>query len=442
MRDIAEPERLYQLRAPGLALDFPPLRTADVGDRNKPARAVDAFRRPPRELLELRKLLDEARLVTLTGPGGTGKTRLAIETARRLLDGYPDGVWFVALDAVRDPSSVIPPSPRPWVSLSSRVARSCGACERLAGKPVLLVLDNLEQVVERRAADRRAAGRPRPDDDARLQPRAAGRRAASTLPGTHARPAGRAGQPSGGRLAGSESVELFVERARAVRPGFALTDDERAGRRGDLPPRSTDCRSRIELAAARVNLLAPAQILARLDHRLSLVAGARRDLPERQRTLRGAIDWSHDLLSEPERAVFRRFAVFAGGADLEAALAVIDPDWRARAATRSICSRRSSTGACCAPNQEARRGALRDARDDPRVCRRASSPRRASRTPCGRTCRTITPSWPSAAADVLTRPDRDAGLDRAGPRDAQPARRARVVDRQRGHRARLRMARA
>ena len=326
LRDIAEPERLYQLRAPGLVLDFPPLRTATSATRTNLPEPLTRFVGRTRELLELRKLIDEARLVTLTGPGGTGKTRLAVETARRLLEDYPDGVFFVALESVRDPDLVLP-------AIGQVIGAPEGASQTpeaalamyLAERRVLLVLDNLEQVVS--AAPRLAKLLAAVPGTTIL----ASSREPLSVEGEHVYPVptlslpSEPGRPTAADLAGSELVELFVERARTVRPDFELVDT-------NAPDVAAICRRldglplAIELAAARVNLLPPAQILSRLDHRLGLVASARRDMPERQRTLRGAIDWSHDLLSEPERVVFRRFAVFAGGADLEAALAVIDPD--------------------------------------------------------------------------------------------------------------------
>ena len=133
------------------------------------------------------------------------------------------------------------------------------------------------------------------------------------------------GRPTAADLTGSESVDLFIERAQAARADFLL-DDENAPAVAAICRRLDGLPLAIELAAARINVLAADQILSRLDHRLTVLASSRRDLPERQRTLRGAIDWSHDLLAEPERAFFRRFSVFAGGADVDAVSAVIDPD--------------------------------------------------------------------------------------------------------------------
>ncbi len=326
LRDIADPERLYQLRAPGLTLDFPPPRTAVGATPTNLPTPMTGFVGRARELLAVRQLLADARLLTLTGPGGTGKTRLAIETARRMPESYPDGVWFVALDSVRDPGLVVPTIAHS-VGVLEQPGRSIEQllAERLVGKRVLLVLDNFEQVVD--AAPTLGGVLARSASVAALvtsrEPLGIGAERVYPVP-TLALPS-EPGEPTAADLAGSESVQLFVDRARAVRPGFALTDENAADiaaicRRVDGLPLA------IELAAARINVLAPAQIRQRLDRRLSLAASSRRDVPERQRTLRGAIDWSHEMLAQPERVIFRRLSVFAGGAALESVLAVVEED--------------------------------------------------------------------------------------------------------------------
>src|SRR5205823_3940104 len=197
--------------------------------------------------------------------------------------------------------------------------------EHLAGKAALIVLDNLEQIVG-----------ATPDIASLLQAATGLRILASSrerlaiaaeqvYPVSPLALPAEPGIPTASEIAGREAVILFVERARAARPDFTLTD-------ANAPAVAAICRRldglplALELAAARINVLSPDQILARLDHRLNLLASSRRDMPDRQRTLRGAIDWSHDLLAEPERAFFRRFAAFSGGADFEAVAAVIDPD--------------------------------------------------------------------------------------------------------------------
>ena len=326
LRDIPSPERIHQLVGPDLAAEFPRLRTASsIVQTNLPA-PLTRFVGRLRELGEVSELLQRERLVTLTGPGGTGKTRVAIETARRLLEGYADGVWFVALDVVREPALVVP-TIAAAATVVEEPGRSIAAvlAERLAEQQVLLVLDNFEQVVEA-APDigvlLAAAPNLRVLVSSREPLGIVGEAVYPVAPlGLPAEP----GRPTADQLQGLDAVDLFVDRATSVRPGFRLTD-------ANAPAVAAICRRldglplALELAAARLNLLSPDQILARLDQRLTLLASSRRDLPDRQRTLRGAIDWSHDLLSEAERVVFRRFSVFSGGADFDSLASVLDPD--------------------------------------------------------------------------------------------------------------------
>jgi predicted ATPase/class 3 adenylate cyclase len=326
LRDMPTPEHLYQLLAPGLDVDFPPLRTPTVTTASNLPSSLTRFIGRARELGDLRALLRSHRLVTLTGPGGSGKTRLSIETARSLMDRFPDGVWFVALEAVRDPELVVPTIAN-TLGVPEQPGRAAFEvlAEELAERRALLVLDNLEQVVE-------AAG-----DIARLigsvgslsilassrEPLSVGGEQVYLVPPL-AIPAGLE-HPRAADIQDSGSIELFVERARAVRSDFSLTDE-------NAPTIAAICRRldglplAIELAAARINVLSADEILARLEDRLTLLASSRRDLPDRQRTLRGAIDWSHELLPEPERLLFRRCSVFVGGMDLEAIERVVDPE--------------------------------------------------------------------------------------------------------------------
>ena len=324
LRDMPMPEHLHQLVAPGLVSEFPALRTVTRATRTNLPASLSRFVGRQRELDEVRALVASERLVTLTGPGGTGKTRLSVEVARTLLDRFRDGVWFVALDAVRDPQLLIP-----TVAQTLGVVEQPGRpiavvlAERLAGETTLLVLDNVEQIVD-------AA----PDVASLLQATEsltiiASSREPLSIAGEQLYPVpplalpAESGHLSATDVKGSGSIELFVERARAARQEFTLTDE-------NAPAIAAICRRldglplAIELAAARVNVLVPSQILARLDDRLTLLGSSRRDLPDRQRSLRGAIDWSHELLSEAERVLFRRLSIFSGGADLEAIQAVVD----------------------------------------------------------------------------------------------------------------------
>jgi predicted ATPase/class 3 adenylate cyclase len=321
LKDLSALEHIFQLGEG----DFPPLKS--LHQTNLPVPATSFLGRD-RELAELTDLLtrEEVRLVTLTGPGGTGKTRLSLATAAASAESYPDGVWFVALDAVRDPQLLIPTiaqtlgePEQPGRPISATLA------DRLADGETLLVLDNLEQIIDAApdiASLLRATASLSVCASSREPLSIAGERVYPVPP--LAIPA-ESDRPTAADLKGSGSIELFVERARAARPDFALTDE-------NAPAIAAICRRldglplAIELAAARLNVLAPNQILSRLDDRLSFLASTRRDLPDRQRTLRGTIGWSHDLLSDGERAVFRRLSVFTGGADLESVQAVVDPE--------------------------------------------------------------------------------------------------------------------
>ena len=326
LRDLPDAERLHQLVLPGLPNDFPPLRTVTASPPSNLPAPMTRFVGRTRELAQVGKLLEAERLVTLTGPGGTGKTRLAIEAGRAVVHRFPGGVWFVALDVVRDPTLVVP-TIAATLGVPERSDRTVAAAlaERLERGPTLLVLDNLEQVV---------AAAPDIASLITAAPNAtvlASSREPLAIAGEHvfavpplALPS-QPGLPRAAEIGEMESVVLFVERARAARSTFTLTDE-------NAPAVAAICRRldglplALELAAARIGVLSPEAILSRLDDRLTLLASSRRDLPERQRTLRGAMDWSHDLLGSSEQASFRRFSVFEGGADLAAIEAVVDPE--------------------------------------------------------------------------------------------------------------------
>jgi predicted ATPase/class 3 adenylate cyclase len=339
LKDLREPQPLSQVVAPGLRVEFPPLRSLDVRPNNLPTQ-LTSFVGRERELAEAGGLLASSRLVTLTGPGGTGKTRLSLQVAANAADDFPDGIFFVALETVRDPS-LVPSRLAAAIGIAEPARRSATEVlvEWLAAKRVLFVLDNFEQIIE--------AG-PIVADLLRAAP---GLKALATsraplhvsgeqeypVPGLPAPPdlghltaLERANLPESERSASPatlstyEAVRLFVARAGAVKPGFEVTNDN-APAVAAICARLHGMPLAIELAAARVKLLSPDAILARLERQLSLLAAGSRDLPERQQTLRGAIAWSYELLDEACRILLDRLSVFAGHIDLEAAEAVCGP---------------------------------------------------------------------------------------------------------------------
>jgi predicted ATPase len=304
LKDLLEPQRLYQLRCDDLDTEFPPPSTLENRPTNLPVQPTPLVGRE-RELREARELLgrDDVRLLTLTGAGGSGKTRLALQLAAEVVEEFPNGVYLVTLAPISDPGLVM-----------QTVAQTLGVREQagdsiqqtlnafVQSRELLLLLDNFEQVSDAAPAL------------AELLAHGPALKVVVTsrgplhLLGEHEYPV-----PP---LASDDAVFLFAERAHAAKPSFTLN--------GNRPLVVEICRRldnlplAIELAAARIKLLPEKALLERLDQRLKLLTGGARDLPERQRTLRAAIEWSHSLLSDDEKRLFRRLAVFAGGATLEA----------------------------------------------------------------------------------------------------------------------------
>lgn len=319
LKDVPDPERLYQLDVPGLRHEFPPLRGGADGAIHLPTRLTSFVGRDG-ELQTLGRLLGEVRLLTLTGPGGSGKTSLALELARRHGSGFADGTWFVPLQTVRDPAEV-----------RGAIARSIGlydgsaapAAERLAGylaeRTALLVVDNFEQVLDA-APDLVellvAAPGVRIVVTSRAPLRVAGEQEYPVRPLDLDHPVAGDAEP--------EAVRLFSDRARSARPALEIGGPERALVRAicalvDGLPLG------IELAAARASALPLAVIRDRLAAGLPLPGSGPRDLPDRQRTLERTIAWSHDLLEPSVQRLFARCSVFEGSFDLEQATAVAGP---------------------------------------------------------------------------------------------------------------------
>jgi predicted ATPase/class 3 adenylate cyclase len=329
LKDLSRPEQLAMLVIDGLPDDFPPLRTLDAVPNNLPTQ-LTTFLGRQRELEEAAALLDGARLLTLTGPGGTGKTRLSLQLAADATDRYHDGVYFVPLGSIGESALVLPTIAQalglsdPGDGALDRLA------EQLAGKQLLLVLDNFEQVID--AASQIGELLTRLPDTRVL----ATSRSPLRVYGEQEYPVPPLALPDPRHLPDLEtlgqfaSVALFVERAMAVRPGFAV-DPTNAPAIAEICVRLDGLPLAIELAAARVRVLSPPAILARLGDRLSLLAGGSTNLPERQQTLRGAIAWSHELLEPSDRVAFARLSVFAGGSDLAAVEGIVLPDWPAEA---------------------------------------------------------------------------------------------------------------
>jgi predicted ATPase/class 3 adenylate cyclase/tetratricopeptide (TPR) repeat protein len=325
LRDLLQPERIYQLRGPGLVADFPPLKSLDRHLHNLPAQPTALLGRET-EVAATRALLEQegARIVTLTGPGGTGKTRLGLQVGAELVETFGDGVWFVPLAAIADPNLVVPAIAQPLgVREIPGEPLLTTLQEYLLKKHALLLLDNFEHVTAA-APDVSALLAACPQVQALVTSREPLR-----ITGERELPVSPLSLPDQRQSRGLAptafmeypAIRLFVERAQAVKPDFELSETNAADvaavcRRLDGLPLA------IELAAARVRVLPPGQLLTRLDKRLKILTGGNRDLPARQQTLRAAIEWSHDLLDPDEQALFARLAVFSGGCTFEAAEAV------------------------------------------------------------------------------------------------------------------------
>jgi predicted ATPase/class 3 adenylate cyclase len=338
LKDL-RPERICQLVIEGERTEFPPIRSLDRRPNNLPTQLTSFVGREA-ELREAGELLRTTRLLTLTGPGGTGKTRLSLQLAADVAERFADGIWFVALEPVRDPG-LIAATILTTLGLVEAGGRSAHdiLVDWLAGREVLLLLDNFEQVIDGApiVADLlRNATRLSVVVTSRAPLRVSGEQE-YPVPGL---PAPRdvlalsdlekMNLPAGDRRLDAaaatqfEAVRLFIARAVGVRPDFKVTNENAPAVAG-IAARLHGMPLAIELAAARVKLLTPDAILERLEHQLGVLASGSRDLPERQQTLRGAIAWSHELLDEGERRLLARLSVFVGGCELDSAEAVCGP---------------------------------------------------------------------------------------------------------------------
>ncbi|MCC7491952.1 MAG: tetratricopeptide repeat protein [Fimbriimonadaceae bacterium] len=320
LRSLVEPEVIAQVTAPHLVRVFPALRTAPTQRHNLPAETTRFIGREV-ELAEALELLAGRRVLTICGPGGCGKTRLADRLAAEVLDDYPDGVWRVSLADL--PAGVdIEPSLARALGVEEELGRTLREVlqDHLQAKQSLLLLDNAEQVIDAVAAVVEALLVAAPGLRVLVtsqEPLQVGAEALYRLPPLPCPGHGLALE----QIAELAAVALFVDRAAAVRPGFAL-DAQNAPTVAAIVRRLDGLPLAIELAAARVRVLTPAQIAERLDDRFRLLTGGSRTALARHQTLATALSWSYDLLAPAEREVFAKLSVFRGGADLDAVAAV------------------------------------------------------------------------------------------------------------------------
>jgi predicted ATPase/class 3 adenylate cyclase len=320
LKDLQRPEQVYQLLHPDLPADFPPLKSLNQLPHNLPIQLTSFIGRES-EMEEVQRLLGARRLLTLTGAGGTGKTRLALQVAAELLGEYREGAWFVDLGPLTEGERV-PQAVAAVLSVREEAGRPAlqTLVEALQARTLLLVLDNCEHLLPacaelvtallRRCPGVRVLATSR--EAINVEGEALYRLPSLSLPDL------RPSQPGVESMTQYEAVRLFIERARTSHPSFTVTNAN-APALAELCHRLDGIPLALELAAARVRVLSVEQLRTRLDDRFRLLTGSSRAALPRHQTLRAAIDWSYDLLTEAERVLLRRLSVFVGGFTLEAA---------------------------------------------------------------------------------------------------------------------------
>jgi predicted ATPase/class 3 adenylate cyclase len=323
-KDLEAPIEIHQVLAGGLAADFPPIRSIGTPPHNLPTE-TSGFVGRSREIDDLLKLLETSTFLTLTGPGGVGKTRLALDVARRALHRFADGVYFIALESLTEPM-LVPGAIAEQIGLKPEagVEPIDALVARLADRTTLLVLDNLEQVID--------AG----PMIARLRAESPGLTVMVTsqemvrIAGEQVYQVEPMGLPDGTsddveHLLESDAVALFVDRATEADPGFAVAPAD-VGMISGIVTELDGLPLALELAAARLRVLGLAGLHDRISDRFGMLRGGRREAPDRHRTLVGAIEWSHSLLEDAERKAFAELSVAIGGFTLETVEAILDPD--------------------------------------------------------------------------------------------------------------------
>lgn len=321
LKDLVRSEHIFQLNHGALPSDFPPLKSIDAFPNNLPVQLTTFIGRE-RELEEAKKRLASARLLTLIGPGGTGKTRLSLQLGAELLPSFADGVWVAELAPITD-STLVVQSVASIFGLREQLGMPIHELliDFLRAKDLVLIVDNCEHLVDSCAQLVEQLLHVCPKLKIIASSREALGIAGETVYRVPSLSVPGDSQVTPAMLAQSESAQLFIERASAANPKFALSDHNATAiaqicRRLDGIPLA------LELAAARVTVFSAEQVASRLDDRFRLLTGGSRTALPRQQTLRALIDWSYDLLSDPERSLFRRFSVFAGGCTFEAIEAV------------------------------------------------------------------------------------------------------------------------